>query len=314
MSSTETASSQASPPIVRAMQVNCSPSEAFSIFTDEIGAWWPLRSHGIFGNRSGGLSFLDGHLVEVATDGTTSIWGEIIEWDPGARLVITWHPGEAAGPGSEVEVVFEPTDAGTRVVLEHRGWEAFGDQAAARRRSYVGPGTWGSVLEHFCDLVEGPMEPADLTALEVAYDGFFAEASNGPFIAPTNGGWSAAQVLAHVALNDAAMLAVCHSIVDGQNSGFDNTTCQDPSVLQRWVDQHESLSGLIAAGEHVSRQLRAALNRLSPDQLSQLIHCTLSSDGNLMLDDERPWSSIAIDVQAARHLPSHTEQIAALRA
>lgn len=40
----------------------------------------------------------------------------------------------------------------TRVVIEHRGWEAFGDAGFASRRSYVGPRAWGSVIDHFADL------------------------------------------------------------------------------------------------------------------------------------------------------------------
>ena len=58
-----TAQTQSAPPVVRAATVERSADAAFTIFTDQIGAWWPLPTHGIFGDSSGGVHFADGHLA-----------------------------------------------------------------------------------------------------------------------------------------------------------------------------------------------------------------------------------------------------------
>lgn len=300
-------------PIVRAMHVQQTPADAFRIFTDEIGAWWPLHSHGMFGAESGGLIFDDERLVEVSTNGSESIWGEVIEWDEPNRLRFTWHPGQDATQSSEVEVEFIADGNGTRVVLEHRGWEAFGTEAAARRRDYIGPGAWGHVLDHFADCAEGRPDAADLTELRSSYEHFFDEAAQGGFYPPTNGQWTAEQVVAHVTLNDAAMLAVCQAMIHQEATRFENSAAQSPENLQRWIDRHGGLKGLVAAGLRTSEQFMASVARLSAGQQQQAIHCYLVSDGEAMLDDERPWSAIAVDVQAAFHLPSHTAQLAELR-
>jgi uncharacterized protein YndB with AHSA1/START domain len=302
------------PPVVRAAWVARPADEAFTVFTDEIGAWWPLPSHGLFGREAGGVAFRDGHLVEQATDGREVVWGEVRVWDPPRRLVISWHPGRSQPDASEVEVLFIPDGDGTRVVLEHRGWEAFGREAEARRRRYVGPNAWGYVLDHFGDGAEPHPEGADLGGLESAYAEFFTEAGLGGFGSPPDGEWTAEEVLAHVTLNDAAMLAVCQAVVHGQELGFENLLCQDRSSLARWIEACGDLEGLVERGRASSRQVVAALKRLSPDQRSTLVHCRLEDDAEVMVDDSLPWEAVAIETQATRHLPAHTAQLRDLRA
>lgn len=98
--------------------------------------------------------FADGRLIETALDGSESVWGEVITWDPPHSFSMTWHPGRQEGPTSTVAVEFRPEGDGTTVRLEHRGWEAFGADASARRRSMVGRSAWGHVLDHFTDSAE----------------------------------------------------------------------------------------------------------------------------------------------------------------
>ena len=141
-------------PILRSAHVRRPIDEAFTLFTEQIGAWWPLSTHGVFGDRAGGLDFVDGELVERSCDGQSTTWGEVVAWDPPCRLAMTWHPGRAADDASMVEVSFTADVDGTRVEIRHDGWEAFGEEAAARRRSYVGPNAWGYVLDFYCDLDE----------------------------------------------------------------------------------------------------------------------------------------------------------------
>jgi hypothetical protein len=51
---------------------------------------------------------------------------------------------------TEVEVTFVPDGPNrTRVEVQHRGLEAYGDQAADMRDQFNSPGGWSSLLEAF---------------------------------------------------------------------------------------------------------------------------------------------------------------------
>lgn len=302
------------PPVIRAATVTCPPTEAFRVFTDEIGAWWPLPTHGIFGDRSGGVVFRDGRLIEIATDGSEAVWGEITAWDPPRRLAISWHPGRDADDASLVEVSFDADGESTRVTIEHRGWETFGEDAAARRRSYVGPNAWGYVLDHYGSGAAHRPDGADLVPLVDAYDAFFAEYEAGGFGPPDAGEWDADRVLAHVALNDGALLGVCQAIVHGQEARLENEVCQDPDVLDGWIERSGDASAMLERARQGARQVVAALARLSASERATEVHCRLLHDGETMVDGPRPWGAVAIDTQATMHLPAHIEQLRKLRA
>ena len=313
MTAQPTPASQPIAPVVRAAEVARPPAEAFAVFTQEIGSWWPLPTHGMFGERSGGLFFRDGRLVEVGVDGAEVTWGEVREWDPPRRFVMSWHPGREAGDASEVEVAFEPSGTGTRVVVEHRGWAAFGAEAMRRRHGYVGPNAWGYVLDHFADLAEPRPDAADLAELAAAYERFFTEADRGDFGPAPEGEWDADQVLAHVALSDAATIAVSHGLIHGETQRFANLDCHDPGYLRQWIDAAGDRAGLITRGREQAGQVLAILRRLSPEQLATEVPCHLIHDGEVVLDGPRPWAAMSIGAQAAVHLPAHTGQLADLR-
>lgn len=301
-------------PVLRAATVAVPPERAFAVFTEEIGAWWPLPTHGVYGERSGGLRFHDSHLVELSVSGEQTVWGEVLAWEPPGRLEISWHPGAAPdGPAGRVEITFTADGTGTRVEVRHDGWVHFGEQASQRRRPYVGPGAWGHVLDHFADGTEPRGAVEGLDDLVAAYDTFHAAAASGGFGPATDGEWSAPQVIAHVALNDLAMAAVAQAIVHGGTPSFDNRGSQDPAHLAAVVAACGDDAQLLAFGRHAARIAVAALARLGADQAQQLVHCRLESDGQVRLDEPRPWSVIASTIQADMHLPAHTEQLQALR-
>lgn len=107
--------------------VAVAPLDAFEVFTEEIDRWW--RRGPKFRNSrrfEGKLAFeggASGRLVERWGDDQVFEIGRVLAWEPGARLMFEWR-GSNFGPEdvTEVEVRFEPTESGTRVVLEHRGW------------------------------------------------------------------------------------------------------------------------------------------------------------------------------------------------
>lgn len=141
-------------PVVRSAEVGAGPERAFDVFTQEMGAWWPLPTHSVHGERAGGVLIRDGRVSEFSISGQESVWGEVRSWEPPGRLVLGWHPGRAGDPSTEVLVSFESVGDGSRVTIDHRGWDGLGGGAADRRRAYVGPDAWGAMLDRFAALVE----------------------------------------------------------------------------------------------------------------------------------------------------------------
>ena len=129
----------ATDPVFVSVSVERTPLEAFLVFTAGLPRWWPLRQHSV--SRVRALSCViepraGGAVYEVRDDGERFPWGRVREWEPPARLVLSWHPGHPAHAAQEVEVRFGAAGGGTRVELEHRGWARLGARAAEARRSY----------------------------------------------------------------------------------------------------------------------------------------------------------------------------------
>ena len=302
-------------PVLRSITVPVEPERAFAVFTEQIAAWWPTSTHGLYGDASGRVSFEGDRLIERSTGADATVWGEVLAWEPPGLLRFTWHPGREADDASQVEVRFLAVDGGTRVELEHHGWERFGEAALARRRRYVGPGTWGAILEHYADVAELPgLDPIDLSELSSSYADFFAEALAGGFGPPPPGEWDAAQVIAHVTLNDYAMTAVTQSIIHRAPIRFENVVCQDREVLAAHIARcGGDLARLVAEGRRAAATVVTSLARLDADQRDTPIACRLQHDGQVVLEAELPWRQVADDVQRGRHLPAHVEQLRNLR-
>lgn len=132
-------------PVMRTTTVACPPDEAFALFTDEIGSWWPLPSHSVFGAESSGVAFEGDALVERSRDGTEDVWGRVVQWEPPHSLTFTWHPGRPASEQTEVTVTFRSEGSLTRVELVHRGWDTLAD-GSERRTGYASDGGWTLVL------------------------------------------------------------------------------------------------------------------------------------------------------------------------
>jgi uncharacterized protein YndB with AHSA1/START domain/uncharacterized protein YciI len=146
------------PPIRRQVLVEAGPELAFEVFTAEIGTWWPVDGHSVYGTGSA-VGFRDGQLVETGPGGGESIWGTVLTWDPPRGLVLTWHPGSDADKASEVEVSFWPVDdERTIVTVEHRGWERQPDPLAAREDYRQG---WPRVASAYRAAVPASAGPAD---------------------------------------------------------------------------------------------------------------------------------------------------------
>jgi uncharacterized protein YndB with AHSA1/START domain len=136
--------------IRKSIAVACSPEAAFRVFTEEIGSWWPLATKSVGLERSQALVLElrpGGRVFERTGNGEEIAWGEVLVWEPPHRLVFSWHPGRGPETAQEVEVRFSGEGRGTRVKLEHRGWERLGDRAEEALTHYVGG--WDEVLERY---------------------------------------------------------------------------------------------------------------------------------------------------------------------
>lgn len=139
--------------INKTITVDAAPETAFETFTRQIGSWWPTASHSIFEDRVQEVVFderVGGRVYERNADGEEADWADVVEWEPHSRFVLRWRVNPERGP-TEVEVRFTPEGDGTRVDLEHRGWDAIGDEAG---RAGYDTG-WGFVLGHYVDSVTG---------------------------------------------------------------------------------------------------------------------------------------------------------------
>lgn len=143
---------RAIPPVVKERTVALPPATAFELFTERMTDWWPVATHSIAGDRVAAIRFegrVGGRVVEVADDGAEWAWGEVLAWDPPHRFLMSWHPNPAPQASSLLEVRFAPVEGGTTIVLEHRGWEEFGEPGGLMRQDY--DAGWDVVLEPFVE-------------------------------------------------------------------------------------------------------------------------------------------------------------------
>lgn len=123
----------------KTVTVDCAVEEAFRIFTADAMSWWPVETHSIHGADVKEIVFepgVGGKIYEVAESGERGHWATVLEWEPPGRLVLAWNILERPGDLTEVEVRFLPEGEGTRVELEHRGWENVEVDGAGKRASY----------------------------------------------------------------------------------------------------------------------------------------------------------------------------------
>lgn len=111
------------------------PEAAFEIFTNDIDVWW-RRDPRYRSVSDAALRFEPGpggRLLAVDASGAEFETGAILAWEPGKRLAFEWRARNfAPGQVTEIEIHFEPHPQGTRLTLEHRGWQAIPDDAPVR--------------------------------------------------------------------------------------------------------------------------------------------------------------------------------------
>lgn len=137
-------------PLELSFDVAASAEHAFTVWTRDIGRWWPA-DHTTSGEPGLTVTLeprVGGRIFERTVDGRESDWGEVLVWEPPRRLVYTWHLRRTPAEATEVEIRFVATaPAATRVEIEHRGWERLGSEGPSwRERNHGG---WTTLLPHY---------------------------------------------------------------------------------------------------------------------------------------------------------------------
>jgi len=135
--------------IRKSIRVERPPEISFKIFCEEIGRWWPIKQGFSFGGDHTRDMFIEGRvggrIYELRADGTEFEIGRVTAYQPPAIVAFTWHAPDWE-VATQVQVRFVAEDTGTRVELEHSGWDREPKLAEARKRYDSG---WDFVLGQY---------------------------------------------------------------------------------------------------------------------------------------------------------------------
>jgi uncharacterized protein YndB with AHSA1/START domain len=129
---------------------------AFEFFTQNITDWWSPDHH--IGEADLARAVIEpkegGRYYEIGVDGTECEWGRVLTYDPPSRLVLAWQINAdwKYDPDflTEVEVTFvAESSTRTRVELEHRNLERFGEKQLEIKAALDSSGGWTGLLESF---------------------------------------------------------------------------------------------------------------------------------------------------------------------
>ncbi len=147
-------------PVRKSVRVNATVALAFEVFTAGFSRWWPQSHHiaavpmkdAVLEPRVGGRWY------ERGEDGSECEWGKVLVWDAPSRVVLAWHinPQFKYDPVrfSEVEIrFFAEGDGVTRVELEQRNLERFGEEGEQMRQNVDAPNGWTLILELYAACV-----------------------------------------------------------------------------------------------------------------------------------------------------------------
>ena len=149
------------PAIRGTITVGVPVDQAFRVFTDAFGSWWPPEYH--IGQADMAAAILEpragGRWYEQGVDGSECDWGRVLAFQPPHRLVVTWQiNGEwrydpDPEHASEIEVRFTADGPRQTVVeLEHRLLDRLvGGQAL--RDGITGGGGWTAILELYAKAI-----------------------------------------------------------------------------------------------------------------------------------------------------------------
>jgi len=135
--------------------------QAFALFTEGIGRWWPPEHHILDADLAEMVfePYEGGHVYDRGVDGSECHWARVLIYQPPSRVVISWDINPRweieSDPQktSEVDVRFvsEGPDR-THVELEPRTPDRHGEGWEAVRDAVGSPDGWN--LQRFADVAK----------------------------------------------------------------------------------------------------------------------------------------------------------------
>ena len=143
---------------------------AFTVFTRDIGSWWPPDHH-ILQAELAEMVFephVGGNIYDRGVDGSECRWARVLSHDPPNAVVfswdidLTWHIETDPSKASEVAVTFTAeSPKRTRFDLEHRHLDRHGDGWDAMREAVGSADGWGVITDRLVDrLAADPAIPS----------------------------------------------------------------------------------------------------------------------------------------------------------
>jgi uncharacterized protein YndB with AHSA1/START domain len=120
------------------------PETSFRVFCEEMSEWWP----GGFGGKDARPRLelhVGGRFYEQRADGSEYDIGRVTAYQPPSIVAFSWH-APSWDVVTQVEVRFTPEAGGTRIELEHRGFEQDAKTRDARKSYDSG---WESILGYY---------------------------------------------------------------------------------------------------------------------------------------------------------------------
>lgn len=152
----------------KVVTVEASQAVAWRVFTDGMTTWWPLAQYKI-GQAAAVAAvvepFAGGRWYERGDDGSTCQWGKVLAWEPPSRLLLTWDIGADwmydSELGTELEIKFiVEGEQRTRVELEHRRLDRYGERRDEMRAIFDKSGDWGRLLAGFAEVAARTAAPS----------------------------------------------------------------------------------------------------------------------------------------------------------
>jgi uncharacterized protein YndB with AHSA1/START domain len=148
-------------PVRKTVTVRAGAARAFEVFAGGIGSWWP-HSHSVGSSPQKNVVLeprAGGRWFEIGEDGQECNWGRVLAWEPPARLLLAWqiNGNWKYDPDlvTEVEVTFTAVGPDlTRVDLEHRDLERFGDKMEPVRTAIDSEGGWTQIIRLYAQAAE----------------------------------------------------------------------------------------------------------------------------------------------------------------
>jgi hypothetical protein len=148
------------PSVQSSIVVEASKERIFTVFTEDIGSWWPPKHH-LLESPLAEIVFeprVGGHVYDRGIDGSECRWARVLVYEAPDRVVSSWDINlnwqfevDPTRP-SEVEVrLVAETPERTRVGLEHRNLERHGEGWEGMRDAVAGPDGWVASLASFAD-------------------------------------------------------------------------------------------------------------------------------------------------------------------